>query len=204
MCWINRFLLCFTGDYKKMVELYKKLSTEISKLSSRVEVLSEELDSLKMEVMSERIETSKNYELAVNQFQYLNGQIGRKYKKLHELRYLLLDLLSDRCADFELRLKNILEQLQMDNEEALEEIYNFKREIEDFLRRQMPIIMQITKLNFAEGYSEQLIYPMTGDIYNPQLHEEKLEEGGTRIKHVYQLGYNFPNYFKKALVTLNA
>ena len=184
-------------------EISKSLSV-IPELNHRIEVLSSELDTIKHNVQEENLRISKNFELAIRQFQYLNEQISTAFKKKHDLRYAFLDLLAMRAEDFDHRIPPILESYSIEGEEQ-ESILNLAKEIKDFLRRQSPIISnQIVKENPIQeaSYADKIIYPQPGEEFIDSIHESKLDDDGKIIAHVYQLGCKFPNYSKKAIVTI--
>ena len=185
---------------KKTIESQSSLIEEISKSLS----LFSELDTIKHNVQEENLRVSKNYELAIRQFKYLNEQISIAFKKKHDLRYVFLDLLAMRAEDFDHRIYPILERYSIEGEEQ-ESILNLAKEIKDFLRRQSPIISyQIVKDNPIQeaSYADKIIYPHSGEEFIDSLHESKLDDDGKKINHVYQLGCTFPNYTQKAIVTI--
>lgn len=208
---IPSFLEENLSPIKKTIESQSSFIKEISKslsilpeLNNRIKALSSELDSIKHNVQEENLRVSKNYELAIRQFQYLNEQISIAFKKKHDLRYVFLDLLAMRAEDFDHRIYPILERYSIEGEEQ-ESILNLAKEIKDFLRRQSPIITyQIVKDNPIQeaSYADKIIYPHSGEEFIDSIHESKLDDDGKKINHVYQLGCTFPNYTQKAIVTL--
>lgn len=188
-------------------ELSKKVSSsELEGLKQVVEQIEDRIDSTQGELQSLHIREEKDYSTAVEHFMKINESIGSIFKKDDTLRYFLFDLLvynkQETCEDID-RIKDSSDYTK----DKLNIIYNLKKEIIDFHKKQVDIInkkinISQTDSNKKRGYQDAIIYPHEDEIFDKMIHENLFFDEGNRILKTLKLGYSFPNYEKKASVTL--
>lgn len=192
---------------KSLTELSKKVSSsELEELKQVVGQIKDRIDSMQEELQSFHIREEKDYSTAVEHFMKINESIGSIFKKDDTLRYFLFDLLvynkQKTCEDID-RLKDSFNYTK----DKLNIVYNLKTEIIDFHKKQVDIInkkinMSQTDSNKKRGYQDAIIYPHEDDIFDEMIHDNLSCDEGNRILETLKLGYSFPNYEKKASVTL--
>lgn len=192
---------------KSLTELSKKVSSsELEELKQVVGQIKDRIDSIQEELQSLHIREEKDYSTAVEHFMKINESIGSIFKKDDTLRYFLFDLLvynkQKTCEDID-RLKDSSNYTK----DKLNTVYNLKTEIIDFHKKQVDIInkkinMSQTDSNKKRGYQDAIIYPHEDDLFDEMIHDNLSCDEGNRILKTLKLGYSFPNYEKKASITL--
>lgn len=229
---IFRFFLIKDKQNEDLINEIKELKEKVEVLSSKINELSDELNTIKSSTdidatpsdegpsdeklpqtesdeylqfkQEKNIKRSKDYEIAVQQFMYLNEQISRAFKKNDELRYFFYDMISGGNISINM-LKTKIESLNI-TEEDFDNYLNLAEEIRSFIDRQSNCILQFNRETLNNDnllFADLLIYPKEGDTYDADLHDNMYEDDGHTIGKICQLGCKFECFFTKAVVKLN-